>query len=484
MANPSPGAAYSVTVRLEYDNQPGMLGRITSSIGDAGGDIEAVDVVRSNRQGMCRDVTVNARDVDHGQAIVAMLRAIPGVRLLNYSDPTFLLHLGGKISIESKIPIRTRNDLSLAYTPGVGRVSMAIYDRPEAAWSLTTKGRAVAIVTDGSAVLGLGNIGPEAALPVMEGKAMLFKELADINAWPICLATQETDEIVDTVKRIAPGFGGINLEDIAAPRCFEVEERLRNELDIPVFHDDQHGSSITVFAALLNALRVVGRELSDLRIVMVGAGSGGSATARLLTAAGAKNIVGFDVEGALHRGGDYGGHAGKQWFAENANPDAFTGTLAEALTGANLFIGFSGPGVLGKKELALMADDAIVFALANPDPEVFPEEAPPNVRVMATGRSDYPNQINNALCFPGFFRGLLDAQATGANHEMEVAAAKAIASAVPSKQLNEEYIVPNVFDKNVARAVAKAVADTAQRTGVARRRRGGRVNVASLSGRR
>ncbi len=484
MTQRSPGVAYSVTVRIEYQNQTGMLGRITSAIGEAGGDIEAVDVVRSTRQVMCRDVTVNARDADHSQGIVEIVRSLPGVRLLNFSDPTFLLHLGGKIGVQSKIPIRTRNDLSLAYTPGVGRVSMAIHDRPEAAWTLTSKGRTVAVVTDGTAVLGLGNIGPVAALPVMEGKVMLFKELAGVDAWPICLSTTDPGEIVETVKRISPGFGGINLEDISAPRCFEIEERLRSELDIPVFHDDQHGTAVTVLGALLNALRVVGRELADLRIVVAGAGAAGVATARLLSAAGAKEIVGYDVEGALHAGGDYGGHVGKRWFAEHTNPRGVSGTLADVMRGANLFIGLSGPGLLSRVELATMADDAIVFALANPDPEVFPEEATPNVRIMATGRSDYPNQINNALCFPGFFKGLLDAQARGVNQEMELAAARAIASAVPAKQLNEEYIVPNVFDRGVAQAVAKAVTEAAHRTGVARRRPRGRVSMASLSGRR
>ena len=339
----------------------------------------------------------------------------------------------------------------------------------------------VAVVTDGTAVLGLGDIGPEAAMPVMEGKAMLFKELADVDAWPVCLATKDQDEIVETVKHLAPVFGGINLEDISSPRCFYIEERLREEIDIPVFHDDQHGTAVVVLAALYNALKLVDKRFGDIKTVMTGVGAGGIATAKLLMEAGLTNILGCDRTGILHRERDYAGNMGKQWFADNTNPDDFKGTLLEAMEGADLFIGLSGPNVLTVEHVKVMNGDAIVFAMANPDPEIYPEEAAPYVRVMATGRSDYPNQINNALCFPGFFRGMLDIRARGANSEMKMAAAKAIAGAVPGREINEEYIMPNVFDRNVAKVVAREVAAAAQRTGVAQKsqRRSGR---ASLSG--
>ena len=448
-----------------------MLGRITSAIGGVGGDIEAVDLVQSSRDIMVRDLTVNATNVAHGQEIVATVRQIPGVRVANVSDPTFLLHLGGKLEVHSKTPLRTRNDLSMAYTPGVARVCMAIYDDPGSVWTLTIKGNTVAVVTDGTAVLGLGDIGPEAALPVMEGKAMLFKELAGVDAWPICLDTTDPDEIVEVVKHLAPVFGGINLEDISAPRCFYVEERLREELDIPVFHDDQHGTAVVALAALYNAVKLVNKPIESLRTVMTGVGAGGVATAKMLMEAGVTNIIGCDRTGVLHRDRDYGGNQGKQWFADSTNVDNFKGSLLEAMEGADLFIGLSGPDVLTAEHVKVMNRDPIVFAMANPDPEIFPEEAGPYVKVMATGRSDYANQINNALCFPGFFRGLLDVRASGVNSEMKMAAAKAIAAAVPSKELNEEYIMPNVFDRDVARAVAREVAVAAQRTGVARKSR-------------
>ena len=331
MAKILPGVAYSVTIRAEYANQPGMLGKITSAIGEVGGDIEAVDVARSSRNAMVRDLTVNARDVAHGQEIVARVRKIPEVRVVNVSDPTFLLHLRGKLEVRSQSPLRTRNDLSMAYTPGVGRVCMAIYDDPSSVWNLTIKGNTVAVVTDGTAVLGLGDIGPEAAMPVMEGKAMLFKELADVDAWPVCLATKDQDEIVETVKHLAPVFGGINLEDISSPRCFYIEERLREEIDIPVFHDDQHGTAVVVLAALYNALKLVDKRIGDLKTVMTGVGAGGIATARLLMEAGLTSILGCDRTGILHRERDYAGNMGKQWFADNTNPDDFKGTLLEAM---------------------------------------------------------------------------------------------------------------------------------------------------------
>ena len=472
-----PAVAYSITVRAEYSNRPGMLGGIASAVGKVGGDIGAVDIVESSRGLMVRDITINARDVAHGQQIADRVGSLRGVRVLSVSDPTFLLHLGGKIEMRSKTALTTRNELSLAYVPGVARVSTAIYDDPSAVWRLTSKGNSVAVVTDGSAVLGLGDIGPAAALPVMEGKALLFKELAGVDAWPICLSTKDPEEIIAVVKHIAPGFGGINLEDISAPRCFYIEERLIEELDIPVVHDDQHCTAVVVLAALYNALRVVDKRLEELKVVVSGAGAAGVATGRILVDAGVSNLIGYDREGILHRGQEYGGHAGKTWYAENTNPQNFRGDLMGAMEGADVFIGLSGPNVLTVEHLTAMNRDPVVFAMANPEPEIRPEEAAPYARVMATGRSDYPNQINNVLCFPGFFRGLLDSQAREVNTDMKLAAARAIAGAVPASQLNEEYIVPSVFDRNVASAVGREVAAAAQRTGAAQRRR--RRSVAS-----
>ena len=471
MTNRYPAVAYSVTLRVSYENVPGKLGVITTAIGEVGGDIGAIDIVSTDRGRMVRDITVNARNVEHGIQIATTIKSLPGVRVRNVSDPTFLLHLGGKISMASKVPIRTRNDLSLAYTPGVARVSTAIHEDPSVAWALTSKSNTVAVVTDGTAVLGLGDIGPAAAMPVMEGKALLFKELADVDAWPICLDTTVPEEIIRIVKHISPSFGGINLEDIAAPNCFYIEERLKEELDIPVFHDDQHGTAIVVMAALYNALKVVGKKIDEIKIVMSGAGAAGVATAKLIEEAGSRHIIGYDREGVLHRGMDFSEHSGKRWFANNMNPDDFRGDLLGAMSGADVFIGLSGPNVIGVDHLKVMNRDPIVFAMANPEPEISPEDALPHVRVMATGRSDYPNQINNVLAFPGVFRGLLDSQTREVNSEMKLAAAHAIASAVPSRHLNEEYIMPSVFDRAMVRSVARAVAAAARRTGVARRRR-------------
>jgi malate dehydrogenase (oxaloacetate-decarboxylating) len=467
----TPSASYSVTARLEIRNRPGMLGRVTSAIGDAGGDIGAVDLVESHRERVVRDITVKARDSDHGQQIVGRLKQLHGVRVVSVSDRTFLMHLGGKIEVRSKVPLRTRDDLSMAYTPGVARVCLAIRDDRERAFTLTMKHNTVAVVTDGSAVLGLGDIGPEAALPVMEGKAMLFKELAGVDALPICLATKDVDRIVETVKLIAPGFGGINLEDIAAPRCFEVEERLRKELDIPVFHDDQHGTAVVVLAALLNALRIVKKDLRRLRVVVTGVGAAGTATIKLLMATGVRDIVGVDEHGTLHRDRQVGMDFMKQWVATSTNPRQVKGRLGDALAGADVFIGLSVPRILTVRDLKRMARDRIVFAMANPDPEIQPEDAGRHVRVMATGRSDYPNQINNVLCFPGFFRGLLDSRARIVNDEMKVAAARALAACVGRSELSEEYIIPSVFNRTVAPAVAAGVARAAQDTGTSRRRR-------------
>ena len=467
----APSASYSLAVRLEIKNRPGMLGRVASAIGEAGGDIGAVDLVESQRDRVIRDITIKARDSVHGQQIVNRLRRLPGARVANVSDRTFSLHLGGKIEIQNKVPIRTRDDLSMAYTPGVARVCLAIKEDRQRAFTLTMKHNAVAVVTDGTAVLGLGDIGPEAALPVMEGKAMLFKEFAGVDAFPVCLGTKDVDKIVETVKLIAPTFGGINLEDIAAPRCFEVEERLRKELDIPVFHDDQHGTAVVVLAALLNALRLVRKPIARIRVVVTGVGAAGTATIKILQSTGVRDIIGVDEHGIIHSGRAIGMDFMKRWVASTTNPRRLKGGLGDALERADVFIGLSVPGILGVRDLKRMARDPIVFAMANPTPEIQPEEAEGHVRVMATGRSDYPNQINNVLCFPGFFRGLLDSRARTVNDEMKLAAARALAGAVARNELSPEYIIPSVFNKAVAPAVAEGVARAADQTGVARRRR-------------
>jgi malate dehydrogenase (oxaloacetate-decarboxylating) len=448
-----------------------MLGRLTSAIGEAGGDIRAVDLVELVKDLIVRDFTINARDEQHGQAIVAAIRGVEGIRIVSVSDRTFLVHLGGKIEIRNKVPLKTRDDLSMTYTPGVARVCLAIREDPERAFALTIKQNTVAVVTDGTAVLGLGDIGPEAALPVMEGKSLLFKEFAGVDAFPVCLATKDVDEIVRTVKHIAPVYGGINLEDISAPRCFEIEERLQQELDIPVFHDDQHGTAVVVLAALLNALRIVRKELANISVVVCGVGAAGTATIRILRSVGVFRILGVDEHGILAPGRPDPMDAMKRRVADETNPEDRRGQLSEAVSGADVFIGLSVPGVLHAADVKAMAKDPIVFAMANPVPEIMPEEAESHVRVMATGRSDYPNQINNVLCFPGFFRGLLDCRATRVTDEMKVAAARAIASVVSRKELHEEYIIPSVFNKKVAPAVAREVVRAAQRGGLARRRR-------------
>src|SRR5438093_5231653 len=476
MSTVAPSASYSLTVRVAIQNRPGMLGRVAMAIGDAGGDIGAVDLVESGRDRIIRDITINARDSVHGTQIVNRLKQAPGLRVINISDRTFLMHLGGKIEIQSKVPIRTRDDLSMAYTPGVARVCLAIRDDRERAFALTMKHNSVAVVTDGTAVLGLGDIGPEAALPVMEGKAMLFKEFAGVDAFPVCLATKDSDKIVETVKLLAPAFGGVNLEDIAAPRCFEIEERLRKDLEIPVFHDDQHGTAVVVLAALLNALPIVRKNPKKLRVVVTGVGAAGTATIKILLSSGVRDIVGVDEHGTLHRGRTVGMDFMKRWVATATNPRQVKGRLGDAMEKADVFIGLSVPGILSVRDIKRMARDPIVFAMANPDPEIQPEEAERHVRVMATGRSDYPNQINNVLCFPGFFRGLLDARARAVNDEMKLAAAGALASCVNRDELSAEYIIPSVFNKNVAPAVAHGVARAAHETAAAGRRR--RLDIA------
>jgi malate dehydrogenase (oxaloacetate-decarboxylating) len=469
--NGLPSASYSQTVRVEIANRPGMLGTVTSAIGAEGGDIGAVDLVQAGRAAVIRDISFNATDEKHGEKIVDRLRTLDGVKVINVSDRTFLMHLGGKIEVKGKMAVKTRDDLSMAYTPGVARVCMAIHADPEKAYALTIKQNCVAVVTDGTAVLGLGDIGPRAALPVMEGKALLFKDLAGVDAFPLCLETKNVEEIIAIVKAVAPVFGGINLEDISAPRCFTIEERLREELDIPVFHDDQHGTAVVVLAALINAVKLVGKRMSELRVVFTGAGASGIATAKLLMEAGVEQIIACDRAGVLYQGRTENMNSMKEWFASHTNPRGVRGSVADALADADVYIGLSGPGVVSAKDLQRMAPDAIVFAMANPVPEVMPEQAAAYVRVMATGRSDYPNQINNVCCFPGFFRGMFDVRARAVNDEMKLAAAQAIAAIVSPSELTEEYITPSVFDRRVVESVATAVAEAAEKTGVARRMR-------------
>src|SRR3989454_6352074 len=463
-------ASYSLTMRVQIANKPGMLGKVTSAIGEAGGDIGAIDLVEAGSQFITRDISCNASDEGHGQRITAAVKTVDGVTVKNVSDRTFLMHLGGKIEVNGKVSVKTRDDLSMAYTPGVARVCMAIHHDPEKAYTLTIKGNTVAVVTDGTAVLGLGDIGPNGAQPVMEGKALIFKNFAGVDAFPICLATKDVNEIVTIVKAISPVFGGINLEDISAPRCFEIEERLQRDLDIPVFHDDQHGTAVVVLAALLNALKVVRKRLSDVRIVFTGVGASGIATTKLLMKAGAKHITGCDRAGAIYRGRTENMNSMKEWFAQHTNPKRLRGTAGDALVDADVFIGLSGPGVVGLKDIKAMRRDPIVFAMANPIPEIQPEEAGPHVKVMATGRSDYPNQINNSCCFPGFFRGMLDVRARRVNDQMKLAAATALAELVGRDELDPEYITPSMFDRRVVPAVAEAVSEAAVRTGVARRK--------------
>ncbi|MDX3232799.1 NAD-dependent malic enzyme [Streptomyces sp. ME19-01-6] len=460
----APSVSYSMTVRLEVPASGTAVSQLTTAVESSGGSVTGLDVTASGHEKLRIDVTIAATSTAHADEIVEKLRGIEGVSLGKVSDRTFLMHLGGKIEMSSKHPIRNRDDLSMVYTPGVARVCQAIAENPEDARRLTIKRNSVAVVTDGSAVLGLGNIGPKAALPVMEGKAALFKRFAGIDAWPLCLDTQDSDEIVAIVKAIAPGFAGINLEDISAPRCFEIEARLREALDIPVFHDDQHGTAIVVLAALTNALRVVNKKIGDVRVVMSGAGAAGTAILKLLIAAGVRHAVVADIHGVVHAGrADLAGANGNsdmtalRWIAENTNPEGVTGTLKEAVRGADVFIGVSAPNVLSGDDVAAMADGAIVFALANPDPEVDPAIARQTAAVVATGRSDFPNQINNVLVFPGVFRGLLDAQSRTVNDDMMLAAARALADVVHDDELNANYIIPSVFNDKVAGAVAGAV---------------------------
>ncbi len=465
-----PSASYSFTMRIELRQLPGAFASVAHAVGAEGAILGAIDLVRVDQRGVIRDVTVACVDAAHGERVVAAVRALEGIKVTSVSDRTFLMHKGGKIEVRPKVSIKTRDDLSMAYTPGVARVSSAIAADPESAWTLTIKGHCVAVVSDGTAVLGLGDIGPEAAMPVMEGKAMLFKELGGVDAFPICVNTKDVDEIVKLVEQIAPTFGGINLEDISAPRCFEIERRLKESLDIPVFHDDQHGTAVVVLAALLNALRVVGKRAEDVRVVVVGAGAAGLACAKIILEHGVKDLISCDIGGILHP--DRTGLTGElAAMAARTNPRGLKGTADDALVGADVVVGVSAPGAFSADAVKTMARDAIVFAMANPTPEVQPEACWEHVAIMATGRSDYPNQINNVLAFPGIFRGALDVRARGIDEAMKLAAARAIAAVIPEEELGPEYIVPSVFNRNVAPAVAAAVAAAAIESGIARRER-------------
>jgi malate dehydrogenase (oxaloacetate-decarboxylating) len=465
----TPTAAFSIRVRARLVNVPGTLGRLAAAIGEAGGNIAALEGFEAKQQFLDEDIVVNCTSVDHQQQVLAAIEALDGIEVLEWEDRTFKMHEGGKIEVLPLCAVGDSDDLSMAYTPGVARVCKAIEAEPELAHDYTIKKNTVAIVTDGTAVLGLGDIGPAAALPVMEGKALLFKEFAGVDAFPICLDTRSAAETIETVQRLAPVFGGINLEDIAAPQCFDIEETLQEVLDIPVFHDDQHGTAVVVMAALENALKIVDKKMADVEVVIAGVGAAGVAISKMLLGAGVPHVIGVDRKGAIWEGRDDLNPA-KQWFAENTNVDRRQGTLAQVLPGADVFIGVSGPGLLTRDDLRTMGRDPVVFAMANPDPEIRPEEAVGVAAVIATGRSDFPNQINNVLCFPGMFRGALDAGATTITEGMKLAAADAIASVVSDDDLAPDFVIPSVFDKTVATRVARAVADAARRDGVCRSR--------------
>ncbi|GIU84711.1 MAG: NAD-dependent malic enzyme [Acidimicrobiales bacterium] len=463
----TPTAAFSIRIRVRMRNVPGTLGRLAVAIGEVGGNITAMESFEAKTRYLDEDIVVNCRSEEHQKQVLDAIAELDGIEVLEWADRTFEMHQGGKIEVLPLCSVGDRDDLSMAYTPGVARVCMAIAQKPERVHELTIKKNTVAIVTDGTAVLGLGPIGPKAALPVMEGKALLFKEFAGVDAFPICLDVHEPDQVVETVERIAPSFGGVNLEDIAAPQCFEIEQKLVERLDIPVFHDDQHGTAVVTLAALENALKIVDKKMSELTVVISGVGAAGVAISKILLQAGVPHVIGVDRKGAIWEGREDLNPA-KQWFAENTNPERRTGSLSEVLHGADVFIGVSGPGVLTREDLKRMAPDPIVFAMANPDPEIRPEEAEGIAAVVATGRSDFPNQINNVLCFPGIFRGALDAQATKITEGMKLAAADAIARSVSDDELAPDHIIPSVFDKSVAERVAEATAEAARREGVVR----------------
>jgi len=462
-----PGPSYSITIRLEIESRIGMFAQIATAISQAGGDLGSIDIVRVEKGKIVRDITVNARDEEHEKEIVRSVKNIQGVKIIRVMDRTFFAHQGGKIEIHNKMPLRNRDDLSKVYTPGVARICLDIHENKRHAYRYTIKGNSVAVVTDGTAVLGLGDIGPEASMPVMEGKVMIFKEFAGIDAFPIALRTKDTKEIISTIKNISPTFGGISLEDISAPRCFEIERKLRQELDIPVIHDDQHGTAVVVLAALINVARLLKRKIEKFKVVIVGAGAAGTATAFMLSAYGIRDVVVCDRAGAIYKGRRQNMNPYKRALAKKTNPRNLKGSISDVMKGADVFIGLSAPGIITGDDIKTMSAEPVVFALANPEPEIAPEEALPIVRVLATGRSDYPNQINNMLSFPGIFRGLLDVRARGVNEEVKFAAARAIAHTVKDDELTEDYIIPSIFDKKVVTSVAHAVAEIAKTTGLA-----------------
>lgn len=464
-----PSPSYSIMIRTEIDNRVGMFSLIAAAISQAGGDLGAIDIVRVEKGKIIRDITVNARDEKHEKKIVNSIKNIEGVKILRVMDRTFSVHEGGKIEIHNKVPVRDRDALSKVYTPGVARVCRDIHENKEHAYRYTIKGNSVAVITDGTAVLGLGDIGPEAAMPVMEGKAMIFKEFAGIDAFPIALNTKDTEDIIRTIKNISAPFGGINLEDISAPRCFEIEMRLRRELDIPVIHDDQHGTAVVVLAALINVGRLFKKDIRKFRIVIVGAGAAGSATTRILSAFGVKDIILCDRHGAIYSGRKADMDPNKRSLTKITNPRKLKGSISDAMKGADVFIGLSAPNIITPDDIRRMSREPVLFALANPDPEIAPEDALPLVRILATGRSDYPNQINNMLSYPGIFRGLLDVKAKGVNEEVKFAAANAIAHILKDDELHEDYIIPSAFDRKVSASVAHAVAEAARKTGLARK---------------
>ncbi|MCB1185893.1 NAD-dependent malic enzyme [bacterium] len=464
-------SSYTITIRISGPHGIGLIHRILGEIAAAGGMMGAIDVVEVDSSGWVRDFTVHCNDPEHEKRITEAVRAMPGIHVLAVSDETFRMHLGGKLTVESKLPIHNRAQLSMAYTPGVGRVSRYIADDPQRAWSLTIKAHTVAVVSDGSAVLGLGDIGPEAAMPVMEGKAQLFKEFGGVDAFPLCVNTRDPEEIIRFCELIAPTFGGINLEDISAPRCFQIERELKQRVDIPVFHDDQHGTAVVLLAAAKNALKLVGKEMQDIRVVVVGVGAAGVACSKMMLAAGVRDLVGVDRHGIICEGADCHGSAVHEEFGRTTNPRRIEGSIEDALRGADLLVGLSSAGAVRPEWVRNMAKDPIVFTMANPVPEVMPEEIEEYAAVVATGRSDYPNQINNVLAFPGIFRGALDAHATDINEEMKLAAAEAIAACVDPKRLSRDYIIPSLFNKHVAREVTRAVVHAAHESGVAQRRR-------------
>ena len=466
----TPSAQYSVTLRVEMDSaQTDLLGRLTTAIGAVGGDIGAIDLVGSGFKTVIRELVVNASDPDHAASIVAAAEGLEGVTVLSSFDRTFRMHQGGKIQMTTRVPLENRDDLSVAYMPGVARVCKAIAEDRSKAFDFTIKRNMVAVITNGTAVLGLGDIGAAAGMPVMEGKSMLFKEFGGVNSYPICIDSKDPEVLIKTIAAIAPVWGGINLEDIAAPVCFEVEDRLKEMLDIPVFHDDQHGTAVVVLAALINACKITGARIGDLKVVVSGVGASGVACSKILMNAGITNIIGCDSKGAIYKGRTENMNSMKDWYAEHTNPEGIRGGLTEAVKGANLFLGLSGPDTFKVEQLKTMAKDPIVFAMANPTPEIMPEVAAPYVRVMATGRSDYPNQINNVLAFPGIFKGALACRATQISEAMKVAAAEAIAACISDDELNEENIIPSVFNRDVAPTVAEKVVEVAQREGLARR---------------